>query len=120
MALEHAQSGEVVDVRPLGATLADAKTTTLAKTDAFELLRLVVPAGKEIPTHAAPGEIIVHCLEGRVTFTARDVINAHSFNKSEMVLAKDCSVFRLPTELFVDPADVFNLRESVFESGDFL
>jgi quercetin dioxygenase-like cupin family protein len=29
-----------------------------------------VPAGKEIPEHKAKGEIVVHCLEGRVAFTA--------------------------------------------------
>jgi quercetin dioxygenase-like cupin family protein len=35
-----------------------------------EIIRLVVPAGKEIPEHKAKGEIVVHCLEGRVAFTA--------------------------------------------------
>ena len=34
------------------------------------MLRLVVPAGKEVPAHDAPGEITVQCLEGRVAFTA--------------------------------------------------
>ena len=69
MAIPHANTGELVDVRPLGAALSSAKTTTLVKTKAFEILRLVVPAGKEIPTHAAPSEISVQCLEGRVEFT---------------------------------------------------
>ena len=36
----------------------------------MEVIRLVVPAGKEIEEHKAKGEIIVHCLEGRVAFTA--------------------------------------------------
>ena len=34
------------------------------------ILAEVVRAGKEIPKHKAKGEIIVHCLEGRVAFTA--------------------------------------------------
>ena len=68
MAIEHAQPGEVVNVGPLGAALVDSKTTTLAKTDKLEIIRLVMPAGKEIPTHSAPGELIVQCLEGRVAF----------------------------------------------------
>ena len=55
---------------PLGRALATAKTTTLAKTADLELIRLVVPAGKELPTHKVAGEITVQCLEGRVTFTA--------------------------------------------------
>ena len=36
----------------------------------MEVIRLVVPAGKEIEEHKAKGEIVVHCLEGRVAFTA--------------------------------------------------
>jgi quercetin dioxygenase-like cupin family protein len=70
MAIPHAKSGEVIDICPLGAPLAQARTTTLVKTETLEIIRLVVPAGKEIPTHRAPGEITVQCLEGRVTFTA--------------------------------------------------
>jgi len=35
-----------------------------------EVIRLVVPAGKEIEEHKAKGEIVVQCLEGRVAFTA--------------------------------------------------
>lgn len=34
----------------------------------LELIRLVIPAGKEIPPHQAPGEITVQCLEGHVAF----------------------------------------------------
>lgn len=70
MATSHAHSGEIIDVHPLGTALRSAKTTALVRTADFEILRLVVPAGKEIPTHAAPGEITVQCLEGCVAFTA--------------------------------------------------
>jgi quercetin dioxygenase-like cupin family protein len=70
MAIPHAQPGEVIDVRPLGASLATAKTTTLLKSSNIEVVRLVMTAGKEIAEHKAPGEITVHCLEGKVAFTA--------------------------------------------------
>ncbi len=66
MAIPHAQSGDVVDVRPLGPSLAAARTTTLVKSKTLEVLRLVVPAGKEIPTHEVPGEVVLQCLEGIV------------------------------------------------------
>ncbi len=69
MAIPHAKSAEIVDVHPLGATLATAMTRTLVKTKAIEVIRLVLPAGKEIPSHKAPNEITVQCLEGRVLFT---------------------------------------------------
>ena len=70
MAITHARPGEVIDIRPLGPTLAQAKTTTLVKTRTLEIIRLVIPSGKDIPEHKAHGEITVQCLEGRVSFTA--------------------------------------------------
>ena len=57
---------------PLGKTVGHAKSATLMKSDRLELIRLVVPAGKEIPPHRAPGEITVQCIEGLVTFEHDD------------------------------------------------
>lgn len=70
MAIPHANPGDVIDVRPLGAGLASTRTHTLLKTDKIEVVRLVMAAGKEIAEHAAPGDITVQCLEGKIAFTA--------------------------------------------------
>ena len=70
MAIPHAKPGEVVDVRPLGSSLASSQTATLFRAEQVEVIRLVVPAGKEIAVHKAKGEIVVQCLEGKVAFTA--------------------------------------------------
>ena len=81
MSLPHLKSGEIVQL-PLRAALQASKTTTLVKTADLEVIRLVVPAGKEIPTHKAPGPITVQCLEGRVSFTAHgqsQELNAGTF-----------------------------------------
>jgi quercetin dioxygenase-like cupin family protein len=78
MAMQHAQSGEVIDVRPLGSELPDTKTRALIKSESFELIRLVLPAGKKIPEHRAKGEIVVHCLEGQVLFgTSGSTVEVH-------------------------------------------
>ena len=69
MSISHAKPGELVDVRPLGASLATTTTKTLLKAEDVEVIRLVLPAGKEIPEHQAKGETIVQCLEGQVEFT---------------------------------------------------
>ena len=66
MAISHASSAQVLDVRPLGAQLSGAETTTLIKTHAVEVIRMVLPAGKQVPPHSLPGEIILQCIEGRV------------------------------------------------------
>lgn len=70
MALSHASPGEIIDVRPYGANLAGAKTTTLFKTERMEAVRVVMAAGKEIASHKAPSEITVQCLEGAIEFAA--------------------------------------------------
>lgn len=69
MAMHHAQPGEVIDVNPLGNSLDSTKTCSLFKTERMEVLRMVLPAGKSIAEHKAPGEITIQCVEGRVAFT---------------------------------------------------
>ena len=70
MAVSHAEPGQVIRVWPLQDNAADAKTQTLLKTNAMEVLRLVLPKGKKIAEHKAPDEITVHCLEGKILFSA--------------------------------------------------
>jgi quercetin dioxygenase-like cupin family protein len=71
MAIPHARPGNVIDISPLGERLTETQTTTLVKTNSLEVLRLVLPAGKQIDPHAVPGEITVQCLEGKAVFSAR-------------------------------------------------
>ena len=66
MAIPHAKSGDVIDLRPLGLALSDTKTATLVKSDAVEVLRLIVPANKDIAPHKTKGEVTIQCLEGSV------------------------------------------------------
>jgi quercetin dioxygenase-like cupin family protein len=72
---------EVIDVRAAGAPEPGASPSTLVKTETLEVRRLTLPKGRAIPTHHARGEIAVHCLEGRIEFTAdgktRDVGAGH-------------------------------------------
>lgn len=67
MALPHAKPREVVDLQPLGSRLRESRTAAIVKEDQFEAVRLVVPAGSEIPSHEVSGSITLHCLEGRVS-----------------------------------------------------
>ena len=58
MALHHATSGEVISLAPLGGGLASGQSHALVKTDRFEAIRLIVPAGPA-------GERIVEALVAR-------------------------------------------------------
>ena len=71
MAIPHAQSGQVIDVGPLGPSLADKRTVALFKTDDLEVMRLVLTAGKSLPPHKVAGEITIHCMEGRIDVTLK-------------------------------------------------
>ena len=48
MAVHHASAGEIVDLRPLGAGLKNARTSAIVKTNEFEAVRLIVHAGDDI------------------------------------------------------------------------
>ncbi|TAM01355.1 MAG: cupin domain-containing protein [Paraburkholderia sp.] len=71
MAIPHATPGEPFDVRPLGNALKDAKSTTLIRGNQLEVIRLVLPAGKHVSEHQAPGEVTVQCVEGLVRFIVK-------------------------------------------------
>ena len=70
MAIHHASSGDLIDLRPLGAPLADTQSTTLLRDEQLKVMRFVLPAGKELPEHAVDGPITMYCLEGAIDVTA--------------------------------------------------
>ncbi len=74
MAQPHAQSGQVVSVRPLGGQLAGARTSAILKAEQLEIVRIVLLAGKEMREHKTPGEITVQCIEGRIEFRTPDAV----------------------------------------------
>ncbi len=72
MALAHASSGDLLDVRPLGASLRDARTRTLVPGPPIELFRMVLPAGKSVPAHEVLGALTIQCIEGLVELELPD------------------------------------------------
>lgn len=72
MALEHAVSGQIFNLDPLGASLKDATTRSIVKTDSFQAIRLIVRAGERIPEHKVEGAIMLHCLEGAARLETSD------------------------------------------------
>lgn len=70
MAIHHASSGELIDIRPLKDNLITTASKTLFKSDHFEVSRMVILAGKGVPMHQVAGEMSVQCLEGRVELAA--------------------------------------------------
>ena len=79
MALPHATSGQLIDVRPLGSRITTSVSNALFKTPQLELMRLVLPRGKGMPEHSAPGAVTIQCLEG--------AIELHAHQKTQTVKA---------------------------------
>lgn len=69
MALKHAQPLDVIDVAPLGDRLHASVTSSLLKTGALQLMRVVLLAGHGLPQHHVAGEMTVQCLEGEAVVT---------------------------------------------------
>ena len=69
MSLLHASAGQAIDIQPLGAQLASAKTVALFKARDLEVMRLVLLAGKSLPAHKVAGEITIQCIEGVLDVT---------------------------------------------------
>lgn len=72
MALPHAQSGQIVSVRPLGERLPEAISTAILKAGQLEVMRVVLPVGKSMKEHQTPGEATVQCIEGVVEFVSEE------------------------------------------------
>jgi quercetin dioxygenase-like cupin family protein len=66
MAPTDSRPGQPIPIGPLGPLLAEARTETLIQTDDLRVLRLVIRAGEQHPTHTPSGTAVLHCLEGRV------------------------------------------------------
>jgi len=83
MAINHALSGESINVLPLGERLPEEKTIALFKSEDLEVIRLVLLAGKSLPPHRVPGEITIQCIEGRIDVTAEG--KSHLLNAGQLL-----------------------------------
>jgi quercetin dioxygenase-like cupin family protein len=70
MAVPHAKAGEPVSVQAAPGSPQANQTTTLIKTSSIEVIRLVLPAGKELAAHRVDGDITLQCLSGEVALSA--------------------------------------------------
>lgn len=64
----HVQSGEVINLDTLRDGMPEDSTFALVKTDDMEVIRMVLPRGKDIMEHSVEGEVSVQCLKGHVIF----------------------------------------------------
>ncbi len=66
MALRHAEPGDVIHLGSVSTKSGVTGTAALVKSDRFEAIHLLIPAGAAIPSHHVSGYVTLYCLEGRV------------------------------------------------------
>ncbi|MDZ7772591.1 MAG: cupin domain-containing protein [Balneolaceae bacterium] len=65
----HIKPAEVVNLNTLKREMDRDATYALVKTSDMEVIRMVMPAGKEIAEHSVEGEMSVQCMKGHVLFS---------------------------------------------------
>jgi quercetin dioxygenase-like cupin family protein len=70
MALQHAVSGDKIPLARDDGDIAFFTSVALAKTPHMELIRLVLPKERPMPTHKVDGEVTLQCLEGQIEVDA--------------------------------------------------
>lgn len=62
--MAHPASGTVIDALTSPGH-EQVETTTLVRTRRMEVVRLVIAAAEDKPAYKTPGDVTIHCLEGR-------------------------------------------------------
>jgi len=68
----HIKTGEVINLETLRDGMPGNSTFALIKTDDMEVIRMVMPRGRDIMEHSVKGEMSVQCLKGQVIFQVED------------------------------------------------
>jgi quercetin dioxygenase-like cupin family protein len=66
VSIPHGQSGQRMAVTPFAHDLQQQRTVALFKSEQLEVMRLVLLAGKSMPSHKITGELTIQCIEGRL------------------------------------------------------
>lgn len=64
----HVEPAEVINLHTLNEDMPPDSTFALVKSSDMEVIRMVLPDGREVPEHSVKGEISVQCLKGKVHF----------------------------------------------------
>ena len=80
MSTGHVGAGEVINLQSLDGRPEDT-TLALVKTNDMEVIRMVLPRGKDIMEHSVDGEISVQCIKGKVLFQLDN--NAHELTEGD-------------------------------------
>ncbi len=64
----HIKFGEAVNLDNLRNDLDPGATHALVRSEEMEVIRMVLPKGKQIAEHKVRGELTIQCMKGEVEF----------------------------------------------------
>lgn len=64
----HIKFGEIVNLEKLRSDLDPEVTHALVRSENMEVIRMVLPEGKQIASHKVKGELTIQCIKGKVEF----------------------------------------------------
>lgn len=70
----HVQSGEIINLEMLKGDMQVDASYALIKTEDMEVIRMALPAGKDIDEHHLDGEVSIQCLKGHIQFHIDDSV----------------------------------------------
>ena len=71
MSVSMVRANQVVNLHAGGQDASRAVTSVLVDTACMTVIRMALPAGKQMSTHRAPGELTIACLQGKAAVTAQ-------------------------------------------------
>ncbi len=81
MALKRVPANQPIRLTPLSDTPERAHSYALVKTDTFQAMQVVLPAGVDMARHKVDGAAIIHVLEGKVDLILDD--HTHVMQKDD-------------------------------------
>ena len=125
MIAERTHPSSIVQLR-LGVNIPNASTSTIASTDVFETIRVVIPAGKQLPPHQAADGVTLLCLEGIVNLTVNGVTQEFSEGQFTIMVTGDVHAIKAitnttilltrPTRPHQEPIALDPIEEASWES----
>lgn len=101
MATHHASPSEVVDLETWAQDIPKEHAKAIVKTPDMELARLVFSAGEEFKSHKVSGPIVVHCISGKIEFTAMGATRALQSGQLLYLLPNELHSLRALTDAIV-------------------
>lgn len=77
----------VLNVLDPSVSTSEFSKSALYSDRQIKLVRLVLPAGKQIPAHRAPGDLTVYCVEGKVDFVVGT--ESHELSTGNLIYVPD-------------------------------